>query len=161
MIHTIFIYLYFFSESNRVFYVWNLNSLFSKSTFQTLANDAMCPILEVIKCPKNAKFRTINGTCNNIENPLFGSAPNTFNRLVPARYFDAEGLNDPIGFPNQPLAPDVPSPFVVVRDFIKKQDEPSTNNIFSHAVMQWGQFLDHDLDLSPESESSDICQEAP
>ena len=136
-----------------------MNSLFSKSAIKRLTRVVECEEDEVIKCPDNPRFRTINGTCNNIQNPFFGSAPNAFNGLVPARYFDSEGLNDPIGFPDQPLAPNVPSPFEVARDFIKEQDIPSTSNIYSHAVMQWGQWLDHDLDLSPESESSDNCQE--
>lgn len=126
-----------------------------------MRNDAECEDPKALKCPTNDKFRTIDGTCNNLNNPVLGSAPRAFNRLVPARYFDSEGLNDPIGFPDQPLAPDVPSPFEVVRDFIMKQDTPGMNDDFSHAVMQWGQWLDHDLDLTPESESSDNCQEVP
>ena len=123
--------------------------------------DAGCKQEKVIKCPIKAKYRTINGTCNNVQNPLFGSAPNAFNRLIPARYFDVEGLNHPVGYPDQPRALKLPSPFEVVRDFLEEQDKSSGHNVFSHAVMQWGQWLDHDLDLSPESESSDNCEHVP
>ena len=106
------------------------------------------------------KYRTIDGTCNNIDNPLFGAAPTVLTRLVPAKYFDREGLNDPIGFPGQFNVPDIPATFEVVRDFISEQFKLEGDNKetrFSHALMQFGQFLDHDLDLSPEIENSGRC----
>ena len=105
-----------------------------------------------------AVYRTIDGTCNNIRNPLFGAAPTALTRLVPAKYFDHEGLNDPIGFPGQSNVPDIPATFKVVRDFIAEQVKPERlNTKFTHALMQFGQFLDHDLDLSPEIENSGRC----
>ena len=138
-----------------------LNSLFSSRALGWLATKAGCKEEdEHIRCPRNSKYRTITGKCNNLENPLFGSAPRVFGRLFPARYYDVQGLNDPIGYPDQPLAPKVPSPFEVSRDFLSAQDEPSRNKrVHSHLLMQWGQWVDHDLSLAPESESSDACQE--
>ena len=147
----------FFSLDEKVVFRWSLNSLFSKNALTTLANLSSCKE-ETASCICNFKYRTIDGKCNNIKKPLLGSAPTALTRLLPAKYYDAEGLNDPIGFPGQSNVPDIPATFKVVREFIAKQNKPGKRQTkFSHAVMQFGQFLDHDLDLSPEIEHSDKC----
>jgi hypothetical protein len=73
------------------------------------------------------------------------------------KYFDVDGLNDPIGYPNQPNAPEMPSPFKVSKDFIKDEVASSSDQNLTPAVMQFGQFLDHDLDLSAGGEGSTAC----
>ena len=118
----------------------------------------------VKKCPRFMKYRTINGSCNNLWKPNLGASNIGFSRLRRAIYFDADGLNDPIGYPNQPNAPNVPSPHIISRDFIKDEvTASSTSDTLTHAVMQFGQFIDHDLDLAVEVEFEDrnICLDVP
>ena len=140
-------------------FFWSLNLLFSNGALNRLAVKSRCKKDKLLRCPRiRPEYRTIDGTCNNIKNPLFGAAPTALTRLVPAKYFDREGQNDPIGFPGQSNVPDIPATFKVVRDFIAEQFKAEgLNTKFSHALMQFGQFLDHDLDLSPEIENSERC----
>lgn len=116
------------------------------------------------------QFRTIDGTCNNRRNPLFGAAGTIFRRLVPAEYEDGISslrgtLQNRGGFFDNltPFVPPNPSPRIISSTVIENitQDELP----FSHLLMQWGQFLDHDLDLSPELEEecegceyTDVCE---
>ena len=137
---------------------WSLNSLFSTQALKELANAARCNTKSTPVCPRNDEYRTIDGTCNNRNNPLFGSAPTVFSRLIRPKYFDPDEFKDPIGFPGQNNVPDIPATFKVVKDFITQQTKPQIPvRKLSHLVMQFGQFLDHDLDLSPETENSDKC----
>lgn len=143
----------------RVLYTWKINSLFSKHALERLARESGCRENKAIYCDRDAEYRTADGTCNNLYNPYLGASSEALNRLIPARYFDTEGLNDPIGIPGEANVPDIPATFKVVREFIIQQDHPSRRiHFFSHALMQFGQYLDHDMSLSPESESSDNCQ---
>ena len=140
-------------------YTWKVNSLFSKSALVRLARESGCRQNKAIHCQRDAEYRTADGTCNNLYNPYLGASSEPLSRLLPARYFDTEGLNDPIGIPGEANVPDIPAAFKVVREFIIQQDHPSRRtDIVSHALMQFGQFLDHDMGLSPESENSDNCQ---
>ena len=112
-------------------------------------------------CSATSVFRTFDGTCNNLHKPIWGASDTKFIRILPALYFDADGLNDPIGYPNQPNAPDVPSAFEVSRDFIKDEvaaASSSSSSVLTHVIMQFGQFVDHDLDLVGDSEGSDNCR---
>ncbi|XP_028391818.1 lactoperoxidase-like [Dendronephthya gigantea] len=106
------------------------------------------------------RYRTIDGTCNNLRRPTVGSAPTGFDRFLPAIYYDAEGLNEPPS--NQPNAPDLPNPSTVTELFIIIQSKNQLNrDRISHLFMQFGQFLDHDMTLAPESENGDVCEEIP
>ena len=138
--------------------------MFSEFKLKTLHHKVGCTNLnELLPSTKQCisfKFRTINGTCNNILRPRFGSASNPFRRLVPVKYHDVHGINDPIGFPNQPSAPQLPLALEVAEKFIIPQlRQPITRNLISHAVMQWGQFLDHDITFTAESEDGEKCLE--
>ena len=42
-----------------------------------------------INCDKRTPFRTIDGTCNNLQNPTFGAVNTQFNRLIAADYGDS------------------------------------------------------------------------
>lgn len=103
-------------------------------------------------------FRTIDGTCNNLMNPLFGASATPFPRLIPAEYEDGiSSLRGGLQARNEgllgitPFVPPNPSPRTVSLNIVRNvtQDELP----FTHILMQWGQFLDHDLDLSPELEA--------
>jgi len=43
-----------------------------------------------INCDKNAKYRTINGSCNNLCESQWGSSNTTFARMGPAVYSDSK-----------------------------------------------------------------------
>ncbi|XP_028413497.1 lactoperoxidase-like [Dendronephthya gigantea] len=136
----------------------SLNTLFTSASLNSLASKTECYTPKANNCDRNSVYRTIDGKCNNLNNPLFGSASTALTRFLPAQYFDLDGLNDPIGLPGQVNVPDIPATFKVVRDFIVNQEKyQELNTQFSHMFMQYGQFLDHDLDLSPEIENSDRC----
>lgn len=105
------------------------------------------PILDTLTC-LDLEFQTLDGTCNNISRGSrmdLGASDIKFKRDLPARYGSSDLLNT-IGGENRISARAV-SNLVV--------DQPSI--IFSEfnlsaLVYNWGQFLDHDITLAPESE---------
>ena len=88
-----------------------------------------------------------------------GSSGTNFKRLIPPHYED--GIQEPRGTLQKlglvdegPFDPPVPSAREASRTVLLNRtiDDP----IHSHMIMQWGQFLDHDLDLAPE-QSEEEC----
>ena len=126
----------------------------------TLNEDQMTMISKRVNCiaetrrPRcnllDLRFRRADGTCNNFYFPLNGASGRPFARLLPALYED--GISAPVGRSQQRLgdffSPPWPSPryvsFRIIRDMKKKNADGIT-----HMFMQWGQFLDHDLDIAP------------
>ena len=143
-------------------YLWSLKSLFSKGALKRLESESKCAEINSAKKPRctKKKFREFNGECNNLKNRLFGASATPFLRLVGPKYFDSDGLNDPIGYPGQSIAllSTKPTTFDAVGGTIVEQNQPERlNTPDTHALMQFGQFLDHDLDLAPEIENSRKC----
>ena len=102
--------------------------------------------------PTVNRFRTIDGTCNNLNNPTLGAAFTPFRRLLGAVYED--GISQPVGFQqtfemNRPFDPPRPSPrlisLFIIRDLQINQPQAT------YMLMQWGQFLDHDYAYLIES----------
>lgn len=101
------------------------------------------------------RYRTANGVCNNLVNPLFGSARRQFRRIVPPRYEDGvaqlrgtmQSMNVSV-LPHDPFRPPYPSARLVSEVIVR--DRPVKEEDFSHILMQWGQWTDHDLDAAPE-----------
>ena len=46
----------------------------------------------ILSCGSELEYRTINGTCNNLENPLYGSAGIPLLRKAPANYTDSKSI---------------------------------------------------------------------
>jgi len=93
--------------------------------------------------------RTIDGTCNNIvtdESSEWGAADIPFAREMQPDYGAPDFYNDMAG--NCRLSPRAISNLVVAQS----EDIPSPRNL-SSLVFTWGQFLDHDIDLTPEGET--------
>ena len=155
-------------------------SLLTSEEIGRLWEESECRELrEVPSCrfPTVNRFRTINGTCNNLFNPLLGSAGTPFARLTPPKYEDGisslRGTLQALSGKKKesvvnigPFVPPNPSPRQISETVILNvtQDELP----FTHLLMQWGQFLDHDLDLGPELEEecegcrkTEICAPIP
>jgi peroxidase len=89
----------------------------------------------------SANFYAINGTGNNTSNPLWGSAGTDLLRLAPAAYQD--GISTPAGA-------DRPSARTVSNTIVDQGDaDIISDRQLSAMIYAWGQFLDHDLDLTP------------
>ncbi|KAJ1521037.1 hypothetical protein ONE63_002748 [Megalurothrips usitatus] len=100
-------------------------------------------------CPRRlpcrvGKYRTADGTCNNVVNSRWGSTGSALQRLLPPRYGD--GVNSPRVQAN---GADLPSARLVSSRLAQERDRPSDN--VTLLLMQWGQFLDHDLTHTPIS----------
>lgn len=136
------------------------SSIASAGKLSEIVKEANCSFPEA-NCSDteyHSKYRTFDGTCNNLENPLWGAAATPFTRMLDPVYYDSNGLSDPVGFPDQPFAPHLPSPHLVSKVFFIHLKEGNRNNKrYSHMLMQWGQFLDHDISFTAESEGSEKC----
>lgn len=49
-----------------------------------------CAAVHSIECDEKSKYRSIDGTCNNIENPSWGSAMTAYTRVLFSQYFDGK-----------------------------------------------------------------------
>ena len=141
-------------------------SLLTQEEFAKIYYESGCS--ELVEEPRNCNhasvhtFRMYEGTCNNLARPILGASSTPFRRLIPAWYED--GCDSPVGRLQHISAPGMshgffsppnPSARFVSMEIVK--DREIEDNVFTHILMQWGQFLDHDMDLAPEPEGV-ICE---
>nr|XP_039257330.1 peroxidasin-like isoform X1 [Styela clava] len=95
------------------------------------------------------KYRTSDGTCNNLQHPMWGASLTPFHRILKPIY--ENGFNAPVGWDSNKLyhGRTLPSPRrVSIEVLMSREPRPSTDADFTHMTMQWGQFIDHDLDFT-------------
>src|SRR5215813_4184543 len=83
-------------------------------------------------------YRTIDGSNNNASNPSINAANTDFARIGPANF--ADGISTLVAGPNPRMISNV-----VVGQGDAEVADPSG---LSGMMYAWGQFIDHDLDLS-------------
>ena len=121
-------------------------------------------IREELNCDSIAfvdSFRTLDGSCNNLNKPALGSSFTPFRRILPAHYED--GLRQLHGFRQSklegnmfrdgPFTPPYPSPRLVSSTVIRDRPINATN--LTHLAMQWGAFIAHDFSLTVEFPNPD------
>ena len=130
---------------------YEFNGLVSPEHIRLLANLSGCTAHKrILNCSDlcfHHKYRTHDGSCNNFNHPMWGSALTPFTRLLVPNY--ENGFNTPYGWSETKL----PSARKVSLSLISSvKVTPDTD--YTHMLMQWGQFLDHDMDFTVTSPSS-------
>lgn len=102
----------------------------------------------------HSKYRSIDGSCNNRKHPTWGSSYTGFRRILPPIY--ENGFSQPVGWQAGKLYYGFPKPAArLVSTTLISTDSITSDDVITHMVMQWGQFLDHDLDHALPSVSSE------
>ncbi|XP_069777626.1 peroxidasin homolog isoform X1 [Narcine bancroftii] len=93
------------------------------------------------------KYRTHDGTCNNLQHPMWGASLTAFERILKPVY--ENGFSLPRGTDSSHLYNGHPLPLArLVSTTMIGSETITPDDRFTHMLMQWGQFLDHDLDLT-------------
>ncbi|XP_057631241.1 myeloperoxidase [Chionomys nivalis] len=131
---------------------FNVTDVLTPAQLNLLSKSSGCAYQDVgVTCPEEDKYRTITGQCNNRRSPTLGASNRAFARWLPAEYED--GFSLPFGWTpgvkrggfSVPLARAVSNAIVrFPNDQLTRDQERAL------MFMQWGQFLDHDLTLTPE-----------
>lgn len=98
-------------------------------------------------CIQNA-YRSIDGTCNNTSSPAtatWGAADVPLKRAMAEEYGPSDLFNGMAG-------EDRPSPRAISNAVVAQPGNIPSSYHLSSMVFTWGQFLDHDITLTPESE---------
>uniref|UniRef100_A0A671K5M5 Eosinophil peroxidase-like n=1 Tax=Sinocyclocheilus anshuiensis TaxID=1608454 RepID=A0A671K5M5_9TELE len=101
------------------------------------------------------RYRTITGHCNNRGNPQWGAANTPYTRWLSPEYEDPRGAprgwNPQHTYHNHTL----PSVRSVSQEVLYTHNENiSLDMSLSHLLVEWGQWIDHDLTLTPQSPST-------
>ncbi|XP_071154950.1 salivary peroxidase/catechol oxidase-like [Mytilus edulis] len=127
-----------------------------RSTKRATTND--CQKLSSVN-----EYRTIDGTCNNLDKPNWGAAFTTQPRFIDEVYSD--GINTPRisadGTPTLTSPRTISNSVFIINNGRKVSKPEGFNSLMS---LNWGQFLDHDIVLTPtfaEEHGEDIqcCKE--
>ncbi|XP_051540925.1 myeloperoxidase-like isoform X2 [Myxocyprinus asiaticus] len=100
------------------------------------------------------KYRTASNVCNNRRNPLLGASNTPFTRWLPAKYEDS--ISQPKGWDPNTLHNGALLPLVrlVSNRILSTADADVENdNDFTFMLTIFGQWVDHDLTLTPTSPS--------
>jgi len=114
------------------------------STQQTLMMDQFidfdepdCPIKVPYECEKYMKYRSYDGTCNNLDHPKWGSNSNCVSRLLPPDYGE-----DPTGYKSIRMAKSgkpLRNERLISNEYLK--DRGQNDTVCSHLMMSFGQFI--------------------
>ncbi|KAK6617631.1 hypothetical protein RUM44_005219 [Polyplax serrata] len=139
--------LSFYKGQGTPFFGQDQSSLirYGPQYFYLLGNNglnAQCPAINT-NCVQQ-KYRTFDGSCNNLINPGWGTANMPYGRLVRPKY--ADQIRQPtISVTGKPLPP---ARTLSVELF---PDVKIDDNRFTLATMQWGQLITHDMSLASGS----------
>lgn len=95
----------------------------------------------------SVEYRTFDGTANNPINPSYGNAGQPLLRMSGVAYDD--GTSTPSGSTRS-------SPRIISNVVVAQDGSIPSSSMTSDMVWQWGQFLDHDLDLVPTATPIEI-----
>ena len=85
-------------------------------------------------------FYSVEGSGNNVANPNWGQAGTDYIRVAPAAYSD--GVSTPAGA-------DLPGARAISNALSDQDGQTTTSDrLMSAMVYAWGQFIDHDMDLT-------------
>ncbi|KAF6032536.1 hypothetical protein EB796_009137 [Bugula neritina] len=106
-------------------------------------------------CDPEAPYRSADGSCNNLRYPEWGQSRRPFNRM-PTQVAYGDGVNSPrtksvVGGKSLPSARKVST---AVFRLSRSADSSSTH---TQMHMAWGQFIDHDISLTPKPSSFNCC----
>ncbi|XP_076171397.1 peroxidasin [Ptiloglossa arizonensis] len=100
------------------------------------------------------KYRSIDGSCNNLLHPTWGSSYTGFHRVLQPIY--ENGFSSPVGWERGRRYYGYPKPAArLISTTLVSTHNVTPDVRITHMVMQWGQFLDHDLDHSLPAVSSE------
>ncbi|PSN40372.1 Peroxidasin, partial [Blattella germanica] len=137
---------------------FSYKELLSPSHLELVANLSGCmmhrPNTNCSDMCFHRKYRSIDGTCNNLQHPMWGASLTAFRRVLKPMY--ENGFSMPIGWKKSTkyFGFHKPSARLVSTRLVSTKDITPDERI-THMVMQWGQFLDHDLDHAIPSVSSE------
>ncbi|XP_064022329.1 myeloperoxidase [Pogoniulus pusillus] len=105
-----------------------------------------------MSCDDSYEYRTISGECSNRRSPSLGASNRALVRWLPAEYED--GVSLPHGWTEGKLISGHPFPLVreVSNEIVRFPPEQlRLDQKRPLMFMEWGQFIDHDLALSPDT----------
>ncbi|XP_063809377.1 myeloperoxidase-like [Pseudophryne corroboree] len=133
---------------------FNISDILTYEQKEIIYKLSGCAYLHLPKICDPSPYRSITGECNNIKKPILGASNTGYTRLLNPEYED--GVSLPRGWtPNLIINGfTLPLPRAVSNEVVRFSTETLTPDVErSLMFMQWGQFLDHDTDLSPDTPS--------
>lgn len=110
--------------------------------FESLEQRALFSVTPLSGSATTAAVESLNGTGNNLTNTLWGSANTDLLRIAAAAYTD--GISSPAGT-DRASARAISNAVAAQADGV----DILNNRDLSAFVYAWGQFIDHDMDLTP------------
>lgn len=109
----------------------------------------LCGRLYPTKCDPSAPYRTLDGSCNNIEHPSWGKALSCHSRIAPPVYLDGVSSPKTLSQSGRPL----PNARLVSNALweLRFSQGATYSDRYTHLVMAFGQLIDHDLALTPDA----------
>ena len=120
--------------------------LFQATCIALTSSLSPCPV----ECDGSDPYRAIDGCCNNLNTKDTGSTHTAFARFLDPAYEDS------VEVPRGGLSPSSLPNARALSKAVHRTEQIVGNKDASLMVMQFGQFLDHDITLTPEPGSSRI-----
>ncbi|XP_047451990.1 thyroid peroxidase [Mugil cephalus] len=137
----------------------NPYELLSKGDVENLLQVTGCSaVLQTPSCQTDClseRYRSITGECNNRQHPKRGAANIPYSRWLPPEYEDVWGT--PRGWDPKQTYHNVSLPpvrLVSQEVLFTHNHNISVDSTLSHLLVDWGQWIDHDLVLTPQSPST-------
>ncbi|XP_030586995.1 eosinophil peroxidase [Archocentrus centrarchus] len=143
------------------------NTMMQPNAYELLSEDDVENLLQVTGCSAelqtpscqtdclSERYRSITGECNNRQHPRWGAANIPYSRWLPPEYEDVWGM--PRGWEPKHTYHNVSLPpvrLVSQEVLFTRNDNISADSTLSHLLVDWGQWIDHDLVLTPQSPST-------
>ncbi|GFQ65778.1 chorion peroxidase [Trichonephila clavata] len=102
-----------------------------------------------VQCDPEYPYRTFNGTCNNLDYPLWGRANECYLRILPPFYDGFEGER------KSTQGGSLPQPRDITLNVVSKLQKPAPKISFMFSI--YGQTVAHDSSLAPPERATSCC----